>query len=160
MLRILALVAVAVVSSLTVGAAQDASPPPTADQVRAIIAQLNEARRRSDAKAFSELFTADGEFRVGKEIVGTGRDAIAAALQQPMVWSEVTPPRIENESVRFISADVALVDAIQTQYGSLIMKQSVPVAILLKRDAADWRIVSLRVYPPLMSAPSAPSQSH
>jgi hypothetical protein len=65
----------------------------------------------------------------------------------------VTPPKIGHESVRFVSADVALVDATQTRYGSLILKQSAPVTLLLKLDSNRWRIVSLWLQP-LAATPS------
>src|SRR5262249_33888074 len=113
----------------------------------------NKARKEADAKAFSELFARDGNLRIGNQILATGPSAIEKVLKKPRAWSEVTAPRIEDESVRFVSPDVALVDATQTQYGSVILKQSVPVILLMKLDGEEWRIASLWInlatdYPP------------
>ncbi|OFW01672.1 MAG: hypothetical protein A3H94_00050 [Acidobacteria bacterium RIFCSPLOWO2_02_FULL_60_20] len=155
MLRKFAVIVLAVVGAVITVVAQIPDRSAEVAKIQTVIAHLNEARRESNGKAFSQLFTADGEFRFENEGVATGRDAIEAGLPRPKDWSEVTAPRIENESVRFLSANVALVDASQTQYGSLILKQSVPVLLLLKRDAGNWRIISLRIYRPWTVAPSS-----
>jgi len=62
------------------------------------------------------------------------------------VWGEVTPPFIEIQSVQFVSPDVALVDASQTQFGSVILKRTVPVILLMKLDGKEWRILSMRLF--------------
>ena len=115
--------------------------------IRSVIAALNKARRNADPKSFSRLFAPDGSLRVGNEIIATGPEAIENAFKNPQVWSETTAPIIGKESIHFVSPEVALVDATQTQYGSLILKQSVPVTLLLKLDAGEWRIVSLWLHP-------------
>jgi uncharacterized protein (TIGR02246 family) len=140
--RMLGVLMVAAISS-SITLAQEPNRPGEAARIRSVIAELNEARKKSDAKAFSQLFVQDGTLRVGNEIIATGRDAIERTASKPAFWTEVTPPIIGNESVRFVSSDVALVDATQTQYGSLILKQSVPVTLLMKLDGQEWRIVSL-----------------
>ncbi len=136
-----ALIVTAISSSIVL--AQEPNRSVETARIRSVIAELNEARKNSDAKAFSQLFVQDGTLRVGTEIIATGRDAIERTVNKPAFWSEVTPPIIGNEFVRFVSSDVALVDATQTQYGSLILKQSVPVTLLMKLDGHEWRIVSL-----------------
>ena len=61
-------------------------------------------------------------------------------------WSEVTRPSIVIESVRFISGDVALVDAANTQYGSPGgLAARVPVLFVMKKEPQGWRITALRV---------------
>ena len=132
MLRKCVLLAFVVVAS-----AQDLGP------IRSVIAEVNEARKNDDIEAFSHLFARNGTLRIGNEIVATGQDAIEKALKRSPVWSEVTAPRIGRESVRFVSPDVALVDATETRYGSLILKQSAPVTLLLKLDGGVWRIASM-----------------
>ena len=64
-------------------------------------------------------------------------------MTKPLFWSEVTAPIIGNESVHFISSELALVMGTQSQYGSMILKQTIPVTILLKLEGKEWRIVSL-----------------
>jgi len=112
-------------------------------QIHAVIAELNRARKHSDAKAFSQLFTLDGTLRIGNEIVATGRDEIERTVDKPTFWSEKTPPNLRNEVVRLVAPGVVLVDVTQTRYGSVILKQSQPVTLLLKVDGGQWRIVSL-----------------
>jgi hypothetical protein len=59
----------------------------------------------------------------------------------------VTAPSIQIESLRFVFPDVALVDATQVQFGSLLLKKSAPITLLLKLDWDTWRIVSLWIQP-------------
>lgn len=59
-------------------------------------------------------------------------------------WSEVTSPRIVIQSVRFIARDVALVDATNTQYGSVILVRRIPMLFVMKKRSG-WRIASVRV---------------
>ena len=59
-------------------------------------------------------------------------------------WSEVTAPRIVSESIRFVTPDVALVDAVIAQYGSLLVSRE-PVLLLMKKQATEWRIASVRL---------------
>jgi uncharacterized protein (TIGR02246 family) len=113
------------------------------NQIHSVIAELNKARKNSDAKAFSQLFTRDGTLRIGNEIVATGRDSIERIVNKPTFWSEKTPPNLRNEVVRLVAPGVVLVDATETRYGSVILKQSQPVTLLLKLDGGDWRIVSM-----------------
>ena len=66
-------------------------------------------------------------------------------LQSPDVpWSEVTRPSMIIQSVRFITPDVALVDAVNTQYGSVILRRRIPVLLVMRKDR-EWRIASLRL---------------
>jgi uncharacterized protein (TIGR02246 family) len=108
------------------------------DRIRSVIAQLNESRLHTDGKAFAQLFTLDGELRMASEVLATGRKAIENTLQKRRIWSEVTAPLIGNESIRFLSSDVALVDASQSRYGSLILKESVPVTLIMKLEGGQW----------------------
>jgi len=115
-----------------------------AQEPLSVITALNAALSHSDKPALASLFAADADLRTSRKILATGPEAIAEALAGHAVWSETTPPRIVKASVRLLSPEVALVDADQIRYGSMIGKQSVPVILLLKRTAADWRIVSMR----------------
>ena len=60
-------------------------------------------------------------------------------------WSEVTTTRMVIQSIRFITPDVALVDAVNTQYGSIALVHRVPVLIVMKKEKQDWRIAALRL---------------
>lgn len=127
--------------------AQEIDTAAETDRIRSVIGAINKARSSGNAKAFGQVFAQDGDLRVGGEVVATGPGAIAAAVGESAIWSEMTAPRIENVSVRLVSPGIALVDAHQTRYGSMILKQSVPVTLLLKREGAEWLVLSLRIYP-------------
>ena len=62
---------------------------------------------------------------------------------QPM--SESTTPRIASQSIRFVTPDVALVDAAKTQYGSVLLVRSIPLLFVLKREGTNWRIAAVRI---------------
>jgi len=125
--------------------AQQLDRPVEAERIRSVIAEINKALSRSDAPALAQFFTPDGDFRMG-QVVATGRAAVVRAIerQESVMWSEVTPPAIQTESVRFVSPDVAIVDGSQVQYGSVIVRRRVPIMILMKLDGKEWRIVSMR----------------
>jgi ketosteroid isomerase-like protein len=129
--------------TISTALAQEPDRPLEVARIRSVIGELNKARKNSDAKAFSQFFVQDRTLRIGNEIIAAGRDEIEKALKNPSAWTEVTPPTIQNEVVRFVSPDVALVDAVQIRYGSVILKQSLPVTLLMKLDGDQWRIVSL-----------------
>ncbi len=65
-------------------------------------------------------------------------------------------PRIVIQSVRFITPEIALVDAANTQYGSTILVRRVPVLFVMKKEARDWRIASLRVLADFTTLPDLP----
>ena len=121
--------------------------PAVAQEPRSTIVALNKALAAGDKQALSALFTADSDFRIGRRFVANGPEPIAAALLNRSALSEVSPPRITKESVRLLSPDVALADAEQVRYGSMIIKQSTPVILLLKKTAEGWQILSLRLFP-------------
>jgi uncharacterized protein (TIGR02246 family) len=144
MLRQRTIIALVLASGGTLNAAgQERDRPVELDRIHAVIADLNKARTRHDGKAFSQLFCRDGTVRIGNQIAASGRAAIEKKVTKPLPWSETTAPRIENEFVRFVSFDVAQVDAVQTQYGPVILKQTVPVRLLMKLEADGWKIISL-----------------
>jgi hypothetical protein len=97
-----------------------------------VVATLNDR-----AAAHAPLYTSDsGDSRqVIEQITDTRRE--------PM--SEVSPPFIVLNTVRFITPDVALVDATAAQYGSLFNRRT-PVLLIL-RKTNDWQIAAARLVP-------------
>ena len=95
----------------------------------------------STGRPVSTLFAADAdsEFdrlkQLDRQIFGLSHEHL----------SEVTPPVVVIRSIRFVTPDVALTDAANTQYGSMILQTRIPVLLVLRREGIDWRIVSLRV---------------
>ena len=51
----------------------------------------------------------------------------------------------EVTAIKFVSPDVAFVDATASQYGSVILKRTTRVVFVLKREGGVWRISVLRV---------------
>jgi hypothetical protein len=135
-------VLIAATASL-IAMAEEPDQPAEAARIRSVIVELNKARKTSDGKAFSNLFSLDGTLKIGNQIVAMGRVAIEKTLTKPLFWSEVTAPIIGNESVHFLSSGLARVVGTQSQYGSMILKQTIPVTILLRLEGNEWRIVSL-----------------
>jgi hypothetical protein len=51
----------------------------------------------------------------------------------------------EPGTIRFVTDDVALVDASGNRYGGLAGKESAQAFFVLKKEGADWKIDTLRV---------------
>lgn len=89
----------------------------------------------SHGKPPLDLFTADAP------------DSERTALSnEPM--SEVTSAKIVIRSIRFVTSEVAMVDCTNTQFGSAIPVQTTPVLLVMKKEGAQWKIASLRVFSP------------
>src|SRR5215471_10814302 len=58
---------------------------------------------------------------------------------------EVSQVYFEAGTVKFITPEVAFVDAAASQYGSLIGKRSLPACFVLRREAGEWRVTVMRV---------------
>src|SRR5580658_512851 len=92
----------------------------------------------STANQVSVLFTADADSQLDR-------------LKQPAdgPWSEVFHPTngrpsIAVQSIRFLTPEVALVDAESTQVRSTAIWR-VPVWLVMKKEGSDWKIASLRL---------------
>ena len=89
----------------------------------------------------STLFAADAdsEFdrltQLDRQLLGLSKEPL----------SEVTTPSVVIRSIRFVTPDVALIVAANTQYGSIILQTRIPVLLVMRKEGTDWRIVSLRV---------------
>ena len=72
------------------------------------------------------------------------KDADLSALARR--WEpEVSQVYFETRGVRFVTPDVALVDATGSQYGTLILKRSMPAIFVMRCEGADWKVVVLRI---------------
>jgi hypothetical protein len=58
---------------------------------------------------------------------------------------EVSQVYFEVRSIRFLTEEVAFVDATAAQFGSTIMKRAMPAYFVLRRVGGAWRIAVLRV---------------
>jgi hypothetical protein len=94
----------------------------------------------STANPVSALFTADADSQL---------DLLTQPAGEP--WSEVfhpttgrVRPHLAIQSIRFLTPEVALVDAVNTQIGSTAIWR-VSVWLVMKKEGAGWKIASLRL---------------
>ena len=104
------------------------------ENIRQALASLNVVFRTHSASSVKALFTS------GTPVAEV--EAVIDALPKPM--SEVSTPVLERESIRLVSPDVAVVDAFRTQYGSVVVRSSIPVMLVMKKEAGAWKIAALR----------------
>jgi len=120
--------------------------------IERVVGALNTDRTGAGQGRIASLFTTDNS-DADKELdrLATLDRQLLRASEKP--WSEVTTPRLVIQSIRFITPEVALVDAGNTQYGSMILVRRVPVLLVMRKEAKAWRIASLRVLADLMVLP-------
>ena len=98
------------------------------------------------------MFAADADSEFDK-LVQLDRQLLRLS-NEPL--SEVTAPAVVIRSVRFVTPDVALIDAANTQYGSLVLQTRIPVLLVMRKEAQNWKIVSLRVLVDSRELPARP----
>jgi hypothetical protein len=69
------------------------------------------------------------------------------AYLSPEPMSEVTRPRLDFRSIRWVSDVTALVEVENTQFGSLILKRSESMLLVLRKYQGQWRIACVLVPP-------------
>ncbi|MGA3096435.1 MAG: hypothetical protein ABSF25_08285 [Bryobacteraceae bacterium] len=120
--------------------------------IERVVGALNSAQSRPGARPDSSLFTADADNQLDR-LENLNR-RLSQASKEP--WSETTTPKMVIQSIRFITPEVALVDAANTQYGAVIPARRIPVLLVMKKEGAEWRIASLRVMVDLAAFMSLP----
>jgi hypothetical protein len=96
---------------------------PAEDAIRKAIATFNDPHTRATVQA------------PGAEIAPLDR----------VGGPEVSRVYFEAPAMRFPMPDVAKVKVSASQYGSLVLKRTIPVVFVLKRDRGVWRISALRI---------------
>ena len=71
-------------------------------------------------------------------------DADLSPLER-FIGPEVSQVYFEVRSIKFLSEDVAFVDARASQFGSTIMKRAMPAYFVLRRVGGEWRVAVMRV---------------
>jgi hypothetical protein len=92
-----------------------------------IIASLN-----SQADSLSDLLAPDN----------VDIDPVFGTEEQ---WSEVTHSQLAVRSTRIVSPNIAIVEADNIQYGSLILRRSQPTLLLFRKYGRQWRIACILV---------------
>lgn len=123
--------------------------------VKEVVQKYVDARERNDAQAIESLFTADAD-----QLVSTGewRKGRGAVVRGTLASSQTAPGKrnIRVESVRFVSAGVALADGryeITGPPGG--QNRSMWTTFLLKREPQGWRIAAIRN---MLPAPLTPAR--
>ena len=93
--------------------------------IAGIIASLN-----SQADSLSDLLAPDN----------VDIDPVFGTEEQ---WSEVTHPQLAVRSTRILSPNIAIVEADNIQYGSLILRRSQPTLLLFRKYVRQWRIACI-----------------
>ena len=124
--------------------AQQAAKAGDEAAIRAVVKAFLDTRDKNDAAALAALMTADVDQQQTSGNVRRGRDAVvkgSLATQQSTGGTRT----ITLESIRFIGADVAIVDG---RYDSLGRADGADrhmlTSMVLKREAGAWKIAAIR----------------
>jgi uncharacterized protein (TIGR02246 family) len=112
--------------------------------VRQVVQRYVDAREASDPKAIETLFTPDADQLVSDGTWRKGRDVLVKGMLES---SRKNPAKrsITVESVRLLTADVALADGRYIQKGQAGVKdREMWTAITLKLAVDGWRIAAIR----------------
>lgn len=114
-------------------------------EVTAVIRSLNALIADPNLQASAELFGSEADIWVNECRLGVGPAEILELLKTRKLWTEGTPPKIQQtQRTRLLGAEVAIVDAIQVQYGSIVVKSETAVTVIVRKLNGNWRIESLR----------------
>lgn len=142
--------AIAAVSCQTT--AQAPSTPTQQDKaadeaaIRAVIARTETAINGRDFAAFAALFVPDGDLINADSPRSTGAEAIRQAIEA--AWANAPAERritITVENIRFLSADIAVVDT-AARFSAGDPAQDRATSAMVRRDG-EWRTAALRVFP-------------
>jgi hypothetical protein len=90
------------------------------------------------ASPVAALFTADAD----SDLVQL--NAAQSSETADQIWSESAPPGLVIDSIRFLTPDVAIVNAAVLQIGSVLIRRT-PVLFVMKKETNSWKIASLRM---------------
>ena len=91
--------------------------------VRKVVAAFNDLKERP------KLLTADADLSPLGQFSG----------------QEVSQVYFEAKSVKFLGPDTAFVDARASQFGSTIMRRSMPAYFVLRKAGGEWRVAVMRL---------------
>jgi hypothetical protein len=100
-----------------------AADPADNEAIRKAIATFNDPHERATVLAHDADLSPLGRF---------------AGQEMSQVYFEV-------KAIRFVTVDVAFVDATASQYGSTIMKRSMRAVFVMRREGIAWRISVMRL---------------
>ncbi|HVY65363.1 MAG TPA: SgcJ/EcaC family oxidoreductase [Gammaproteobacteria bacterium] len=112
--------------------------------IRAVVQAFLDTREKNDAAALAALLTADVDQQQTSGNTRRGRDAV---VKGSLATQQSTGGRrtITLESIRFVTADVAIADG---RYDSLGRADGsdrhMLTSMVLKREAGSWKIAAIR----------------
>ncbi len=106
------------------------------------IAALARADETTDRQAIRDVIAAFNDLRQRPLVLAPGADI--SPLQR-LAGREVSQLYFEAKSIRFVTPDVAFVDAAASQFGTTILKRTLAASFVLRRMDGAWKIAILRV---------------
>ena len=138
------LFALNVAAIVTVAAAQSADRAADEAAVRAVIQAFLDTREKNDAAGLAALLTPDVDQRQTSGNMRSGRDAVVSGTMQTQ-QSTGGSRTISVDSLRFVGADVAMVDGRYDSVGrSDGTDQRMLTSMVLRREGGAWKIAAIR----------------
>ena len=135
-----------VLTAVTVPTVASAQGDRAADEaaVRAVIKAFIDTREKNDAAGLAALLTSDVDQRQTSGNMRSGRDAVVSGTMQTQ-QSTGGSRTISIDSLRFVGADVAMVDGRYDSVGrSDGTDQRMLTSMVLRREGGSWKIAAIR----------------
>ena len=110
-----------------------------------MLAACVRAQEPADSEAIRKAIATFNEPRQRAAVLAPGADV--APLKRP-AGQGVSQVYFAATAIRLVTPDVAFVDATASQYGSVILKRTVPAVFVLKRQNGAWLITVMRLGAP------------
>jgi uncharacterized protein (TIGR02246 family) len=138
------LVVLATIAVPAIGSAQAADRAADEAAVRAVIKAFIDTREKNDVAGFAALLTSDVDQRQTSGNMRSGRDAVVSGTMQTQ-QSTGGSRTISVDSLRFVGADVAMVDGRYDSVGrSDGTDQRMLTSMVLRREGGAWKIAAIR----------------
>lgn len=123
--------------------AAEVTSPGDQREIESRIDSLNEPE--VEASAFSHGSVPETELRklIGIHEADSMPRPRLIGMQEP--WSLMTTPKISAGRVRLLTMQNAVVDGTSRIDGAVVLRRSVPLRFVLRREEGVWRIVSIEV---------------
>jgi uncharacterized protein (TIGR02246 family) len=134
-----------------------------ADELHEFIKRYEEIWQSHDGELLGDLFALDADMILGIQPRIVGREAIAASWNQ--YFARIDSGRllaVSIESMRFLSADIALINVATTTGGThsetneILESRKARGTWVVTRGGGEWRISALRAHSPVGELREAP----
>lgn len=115
------------------------------DAITTVIAEFNAAVRVNDSDRLLRLFTKDADYRVGTSPPVPAVTGIRETPAKRLPWDERTRLTMKMQGLRFVRSDVAIADALQSDYSPMLgTSRNWSCIFVLVQVGPDWKIASYR----------------